>query len=192
MPPRVEGDRTGWSVRSRRGRAARVYCFDAGNTRKHCGLREIVLCTPPAKTGPPAPEILYAAALCGVKTIFTVGGAQAIAAMGIGTETVPKVDKIFGPGNLFVAAAKALISQPPYNVAIDMLAGPSELVVVADETANPRWVAADLLSQAEHGIDSQVVLVTNSTDHCGLRSTRSFGASARKPPAQPDNRSRAR
>ena len=128
------------------------------------GCSEIVLCTPPAKTGPPAPEILYAAALCGVKTIFTVGGAQAIAAMGIGTETVPKVDKIFGPGNLFVAAAKALISQPPYNVAIDMLAGPSELVVVADETANPRWVAADLLSQAEHGVDSQVVLVTNSTD----------------------------
>lgn len=127
------------------------------------GCREIVLCTPPAKTGPPAPEILYAAAVCGVKKIFTVGGAQAIAAMGIGTETVPKVDKIFGPGNRFVATAKALISQPPFNVAIDMLAGPSELVVVADETANPRWVAADLLSQAEHGADSQVVLITNST-----------------------------
>ena len=126
------------------------------------GCREIVLCTPPAKAGPPSPEILCAAAFCGVKKIFTVGGAQAIAAMGIGTETVPKVDKIFGPGNRFVAAAKALISQPPYNVAIDMLAGPSELMVIADETANPRWVAADLLSQAEHGADSQVVLVANS------------------------------
>ncbi|HEX5731399.1 MAG TPA: histidinol dehydrogenase [Blastocatellia bacterium] len=127
------------------------------------GCREIVLCTPPAKAGPPSPEILYAASLCGVENIYSVGGAQAIAAMGIGTETVPKVDKIFGPGNRFVVAAKALISQPPYDVAIDMLAGPSELVVVADETANPRWVAADLLSQAEHGADSQVVLVTNST-----------------------------
>ena len=127
------------------------------------GCREIVLCTPPTKTGLPAPEILYAAALCGVKRIFTVGGAQAIAAMGIGTETIPIVNKIFGPGNRFVAAAKALISQPPYNVAVDMLAGPSELLVVADETANPSWVAADLLSQAEHGDDSQVVLVASST-----------------------------
>jgi histidinol dehydrogenase len=126
------------------------------------GCRKIVLCTPPAKTGVPAPDILCAAALCGVKSIFAVGGAQAIAAMGIGTESVPKVDKIFGPGNRFVAAAKSLISQPPYNVAIDMLAGPSELVIIADETANPRWVAADLLSQAEHGVDSQVVLVATS------------------------------
>ena len=126
------------------------------------GCREIILCTPPAKAGPPSSEILYAAALCGVEKVFTVGGAQAIAAMGIGTETVPKVDKIFGPGNRFVAAAKALISQPPYNVAVDMLAGPSELVVIADDNANPRWVAADLLSQAEHGADSQVVLITTS------------------------------
>ena len=127
------------------------------------GCLEIVLCTPPSRTGAAAPEVIYAAALCGVKNIFKVGGAQAIAAMGLGTETVPKVSKIFGPGNRFVAAAKSLISQPPYNVAIDMLAGPSELVVIVDETADPGWVASDLLSQTEHGPDSQVVLITTST-----------------------------
>jgi len=123
---------------------------------------EIVLCTPPMTSGSAAPEILCAASMCGVKNIFKVGGAQAIAAMGLGTETVPKVDKLFGPGNRYVAAAKAVLSQPPHNIAIDMLAGPSELLVIADETADPRWVAADLLSQAEHGADSQVILVTTS------------------------------
>jgi histidinol dehydrogenase len=123
---------------------------------------DIVLCTPPLKSGAAAPEILCAAAMCGVKNIFKVGGAQAIAAMGLGTKTVPRVDKLFGPGNRFVAAAKALLSQAPHNIAIDMLAGPSELLVIADETADPRWVAADLLSQAEHGLDSQVILVTTS------------------------------
>jgi histidinol dehydrogenase len=124
---------------------------------------EIVLCTPPLRSGTAAPEILCAAAMCQIKNIFKVGGAQAIAAMGLGTETIPKVDKLFGPGNRYVAAAKALLSQPPHNIAIDMLAGPSELLVIADETANPRWIAADLLSQAEHGADSQVVLVTTSS-----------------------------
>jgi histidinol dehydrogenase len=124
---------------------------------------EIVLCTPPLRNGGAAPEILCAAAMCQIKDIFKVGGAQAIAAMGLGTETIPRVDKLFGPGNRYVSAAKALLSQPPYNVAVDMLAGPSELLVIADETANPRWIAADLLSQAEHGADSQVVLVTVSS-----------------------------
>ncbi len=124
---------------------------------------EIVLSTPPLKSGTAAPEILCAAAMCQVKNIFKVGGAQAIAAMGLGTETIPKVDKLFGPGNRYVAAAKALLSQPPYNIAVDMVAGPSELLVIADETANSRWIAADLLSQAEHGADSQVILVTTSS-----------------------------
>ncbi len=126
------------------------------------GCPELVLCTPPLKTGEAAPEILYAATTCKINNIFKVGGAQAIAAMGLGTETILKVDKLFGPGNRYVTAAKALLSQPPYNVAIDMHAGPSELLVIADETANPRWIAADLLSQAEHGADSQVILVTTS------------------------------
>lgn len=126
------------------------------------GCTDVVLCTPPLKSGAAAPEILCAAAMCGVNRVFKVGGAQAIAAMGLGTDTVPKVAKLFGPGNRYVAAAKALLSQPPDNIAVDMLAGPSELLVIADETANPRWVAADLLSQAEHGADSQVVLVTTS------------------------------
>src|ERR1041384_520785 len=126
------------------------------------GCPEIVLCTPPLPSGEVAAAILCAAAMCGVANIFKGGGAQAIAAMGLGTETIPKVHKLFGPGNRYVAAAKTLLSQPPHNIAIDMLAGPSELLVIADETANPVWLAADLLSQAEHGADSQVVLVTTS------------------------------
>ena len=126
------------------------------------GCPEIVLCTPPLPSGEVAAAILCAAAMCGIANIFKVGGAQAIAAMGLGTETIPKVHKLFGPGNRYVAAAKTLLSQPPHNIAIDMLAGPSELLVIADETANPVWLAADLLSQAEHGADSQVVLVTTS------------------------------
>ncbi|MBI1804979.1 MAG: histidinol dehydrogenase [Ignavibacteriae bacterium] len=126
------------------------------------GCKEIILCTPPLRNGTVAPEILFAANHLGIERIVAVGGVQAIAAMACGTGSIPKVDKIFGPGNRFVAAAKLVIQQPPYNVAIDMLAGPSELLVIADETANPEWVAADLLSQAEHGEDSQVVLVTTS------------------------------
>jgi histidinol dehydrogenase len=123
-----------------------------------------VLCTPPSRNGRIHPAILFAARTAGIERVFKVGGAQAIAAMAIGTETVPKVDKIFGPGNRFVTAAKALVSLPPYAVGIDALAGPSELLVIADSSCNPNWVAADLVSQAEHGPDSQVVLVTDDID----------------------------
>lgn len=126
------------------------------------GCQEIILCTPPSPTGKIASEILYAAKQVGVDKIYKVGGAQAIAAMALGTKSVPKVDKIFGPGNSFVTAAKTLVSQLATGVAIDMPAGPSEILVVADKTANPKFVASDLLSQAEHGKDSQAVLVTNS------------------------------
>jgi len=119
------------------------------------GCREVVLCTPSDH-----PAILYAAGLCGITKIFRVGGAQAIAAMAYGTETIPQVYKIFGPGNQYVTAAKMLVNKE--GVAIDMPAGPSEVAVYADDTANPAFVAADLLSQAEHGIDSQVLLVSTS------------------------------
>ncbi len=119
------------------------------------GCREVVLCTPSDH-----PAILYAAGLCGITKIFRVGGAQAVAAMAYGTETIPQVYKIFGPGNQYVTAAKMLVNKE--GVAIDMPAGPSEVAVYADETANPAFVAADLLSQAEHGIDSQVLLVSTS------------------------------
>jgi histidinol dehydrogenase len=124
------------------------------------GCKEIVLCTPPSKDGSINPAILYTAQLCGITKIFKVGGAQAIAAMAYGTESIPKVFKIFGPGNQFVTMAKQLIQQK--GVAIDMPAGPSEVLVIADDTAVPEFVAADLLSQAEHGADSQVILVTTS------------------------------
>ena len=124
------------------------------------GCREIVLCTPPDREGRVNPAILYAARLAGVHRIFKAGGVQAIGAMVYGTETVPKVYKIFGPGNQYVMAAKQQVSL--HEVAIDMPAGPSEVLVVADEKANPVFVAADLLSQAEHGADSQVLLVTTS------------------------------
>ncbi len=122
------------------------------------GCEEIVLCTPPGIH----PAMRYCAALCGIQKIYTIGGAQAIAAMAFGTETIPKVDKIFGPGNAFVTEAKRQVSQRHDGAAIDMPAGPSEVLVVADEQANPEFVAADLLSQAEHGADSQVMLVASS------------------------------
>lgn len=122
------------------------------------GCKEIVLCTPPAKDGSVHPAILYAARVAGVNRIFKAGGVQAIGAMAYGTETVPKVYKIFGPGNQYVMAAKQQVSL--HKVAIDMPAGPSEVCVIADETANAAFVAADLLSQAEHGTDSQVLLIT--------------------------------
>jgi len=122
--------------------------------------KEVVLCTPPNKEGKIHPAVLYAAKVAGVHRIFKVGGTQAIAAMAYGTETVPKVYKIFGPGNQYVTAAKQLVSLR--DVAIDMPAGPSEVEVIADETANPAFVAADLLSQAEHGVDSQSILITVS------------------------------
>ena len=124
------------------------------------GCKEIVLCTPPNKEGKIHPAILYAAQVSGVNKIFKAGGVQAIGAMAYGTESVPKVYKIFGPGNQYVMAAKQQVSL--HDVAIDMPAGPSEVEVIADETANPAFVAADLLSQAEHGVDSQVVLITTS------------------------------
>src|ERR1041385_1652079 len=126
------------------------------------GCPEIILCTPPLKNGTVPPDILFAANFLGVSNVYKVGGGQAIAAMAVGTESIRKVDKIFGPGNRYVAAAKSAVSKPPYNVAINMHAGPTELLIIADDTANPRWVAADLLSQAEHGTDSIVVLVTTS------------------------------
>ena len=119
-----------------------------------------MLCTPPNSEGAIANEILYAAALCGITTIIKVGGIQAIAGLTFGTPSIPKVSKIFGPGNQYVTVAKQLATK--FGVAIDMPAGPSELLVMADKTANPAFVASDLLSQAEHGIDSQVILV--STD----------------------------
>jgi histidinol dehydrogenase len=124
------------------------------------GCEDIVLCSPPNKKGALAPEILFAAQLCGVTKIIKVGGIQAIAGLTFGTETIPKVYKIFGPGNQFVTVAKQLATN--YGVAIDMPAGPSELLVVADETAKASYIASDLLSQAEHGKDSQVILVTTS------------------------------
>ncbi|MHA7831136.1 MAG: histidinol dehydrogenase [Flagellimonas sp.] len=127
---------------------------------KLAGCKEIVLCSPPDKKGEVNPAILYTAQLCGVTQIFKVGGIQAIAGMTFGTESIPKVYKIFGPGNQYVTVAKQLATK--YNVAIDMPAGPSELLVAADDTANPAFVASDLLSQAEHGVDSQVILVSTS------------------------------
>lgn len=127
---------------------------------KIAGCKEIVLCTPPGKDGKVHPAVLFAAKVAGVSRIFKAGGVQAIAAMAYGTESIPKVYKIFGPGNQYVTAAKQLVSLR--DVAIDMPAGPSEVEVLADETANPVFVAADLLSQAEHGVDSQAMLVTTS------------------------------
>ena len=124
------------------------------------GCNEIVLCSPPDKKGNINPAILYAAHLCGVTKILKVGGIQAIAAMTFGTESIPKVYKIFGPGNQFVTVAKQLATQ--FGVAIDMPAGPSELLIVADDSAVPAFIASDLLSQAEHGTDSQVILVSTS------------------------------
>lgn len=126
------------------------------------GCREIVLCTPPGKDGKVHPAVLFAARVAGVQRVFKAGGVQAIAAMAYGTESIPKVYEIFGPGNQYVTAAKQLVSLR--DVAIDMPAGPSEVEVLADATANPVFVAADLLSQAEHGVDSQAVLITNSKE----------------------------
>ncbi|SDD49626.1 histidinol dehydrogenase [Algoriphagus faecimaris] len=131
-----------------------------GVPAKIAGCKEIVLCTPPNREGKVHPAILFTAQLIGIHKIVKVGGAQAVAAMTFGTASVPQVDKIFGPGNQFVTAAKQLATK--YGVAIDMPAGPSEVLVYADESAVPSFVAADLLSQAEHGVDSQVVLVTHT------------------------------
>ncbi|WP_296621583.1 histidinol dehydrogenase [Marivirga sp.] len=132
---------------------------------KIAGCKEIVLCSPPDKEGNIHPAILYAAEVAGITKIFKVGGAQAIAGLAYGTESIPKVDKIFGPGNQYVTAAKQLASLEA--VAIDMPAGPSEVLVYADDKADPAFISADLLSQAEHGVDSQVIFVTTSTDMLG-------------------------
>ncbi|MEX0981235.1 MAG: histidinol dehydrogenase [Bacteroidales bacterium] len=130
-----------------------------GVPAKLAGCKEIVLCTPPGENGKVSPGILYIANLLGIEKVFSLGGVQAIAAMAYGTESVPAVNKIFGPGNQYVTAAKQLVSRDA--VAIDLPAGPSELAVMADSYANPAYVASDLLSQAEHGGDSQVILITN-------------------------------
>lgn len=127
------------------------------------GCKEIVVCSPPQSNGKINGFVAYCLKLLNIKRIYLVGGAQAVAAMAFGTQSIPKVDKIFGPGNQFVTKAKSII-QGLTNVSIDMPAGPSEVLVIADETANPAFVAADLLAQAEHGIDSQAVLVATSTD----------------------------
>jgi histidinol dehydrogenase len=130
-----------------------------GVPAKLAGCKEIVLCTPPDKNGNINPAILFAAQLVGVTKIFAVGGIQAIGALTFGTKSIPKVDKIFGPGNQYVTAAKQVALN--FGVAIDMPAGPSEVLVIADDSANPEFVAADLLSQAEHGSDSQVILLSD-------------------------------
>jgi len=122
-----------------------------------CPMR--IVCTPPRSDGRADPAVVVAARMCGIEAIFKVGGAQAIAAMAYGTETIPKVDKVFGPGNAWVTAAKAAVAADPAGAALDMPAGPSEVMVIADHAANPRFAALDLLSQAEHGPDSQAVLV---------------------------------
>ena len=127
---------------------------------KIAGCKEIIICTPPSKRGKIPNEVLFTADLCGISKIYCVGGAQAIAAMTFGTETIPKVYKIFGPGNQYVTMAKQYSLN--YNVSIDLPAGPSELLVLGDLTSNPSFIASDLLSQAEHGIDSQVILVSIS------------------------------
>ena len=128
------------------------------------GCEQIVLCTPPQKDGRADPTVLLAAKLCRIDRVFKVGGAQAIAAMAFGTEAIPACDKLFGPGNTFVTIAKQLVSVMPSGPAIDMPAGPSEVLVIADAGASPAFVAADLLAQAEHGPDSQVILLTNEPD----------------------------
>jgi len=122
-----------------------------------------VLCTPPRRDGSADPAILVTAKLCGIDKIFKIGGAQAVAAMAFGTESVPKTDKIYGPGNRWVTAAKLLVANDPQGAALDLPAGPSEVLVIADAQANPAFVAADLLAQAEHSVDAQSILVTTST-----------------------------
>lgn len=136
-----------------------------GIPAKIAGCSEVILCTPPDDKGRVNPSILYIAGLLGIDRVFSVGGVQAIAAMAHGTESIPAVNKIFGPGNQYVTMAKQIVSRE--SVAIDMPAGPSELAVVADATSNPAFIASDLLSQAEHGPDSQVILVTDSGDLIG-------------------------
>jgi histidinol dehydrogenase len=133
-----------------------------GIPAKIAGCKDVILCSPPDEEGNINPVILYVSSLIGITRIYKVGGMQAIAALTFGTESIPKVDKIFGPGNQYVTAAKQLAQK--YNVAIDMPAGPSEVLIIADRHATPKYVAADLLSQAEHGVDSQVILLSDNED----------------------------
>ncbi|MGV8942310.1 MAG: histidinol dehydrogenase [Lysobacter sp.] len=132
------------------------------------GCLDVVMCTPPRPDGSVDPAVLVAAARCGVRTVFKIGGAQAIAAMALGTNSVPACDKLFGPGNAFVTEAKRQVAQWEHSVGIDLPAGPSEVLVIADAGANPVFVAADLLSQAEHGPDSQVILISDDADLISL------------------------
>jgi len=132
------------------------------------GCKDVVMCSPPGSDGEIPAEVLAAASICGLERVFCAGGAQAVAAMAYGTETIPRCAKIFGPGNTWVTQAKQQVSQDPLGAAIDMPAGPSEVLVIADGNAKPEFIAWDLLSQAEHGPDSQVILVTDSA---GLAST---------------------
>ncbi len=145
------------------------------------GCQTRILCTPPQADGQADRAILTVARSCGVQQVFKLGGAQAIAAMAYGTETVPKVEKVFGPGSTWVTAAKAQVAQDPLGAARDMPAGPSEVLIIADDTANPAFVAADLLSQAEHGPDSQVLLVTTSSGLCAATLTELDTQQARLP-----------
>jgi histidinol dehydrogenase len=133
-----------------------------GAPARIAGCAEVTLCTPPRADGRCDEAVLYAARLCGIQRVFKLGGAQAIAAMAYGTQSVPRSDKLFGPGNVWVTEAKMQVAADPQGAAIDMPAGPSEVLVIADDTADPRFVAADLLAQAEHGVDSQVVVVATS------------------------------
>ncbi len=151
-----------------------------GIPAKMAGCREIVLCTPPDRHGKIHPAILYVADLLGITQVYRIGGAQAIAAMAYGTESVPKVYKIFGPGNQYVQAAKMKVSLE--KIAIDMPAGPSEVAILADDSSEPSFVASDLLSQAEHGTDSQVLLVTTSSALIGKGPGRTGSATGK--PAQ--------
>lgn len=137
-----------------------------GIPAKLAGCQEIIICTPAGKNGKVNPVILYSAQLIGITDIYKVGGAQAIAAMAYGTESVPQVYKIFGPGNQYVTKAKEMVQQD--GIAIDMPAGPSEVLIIADRTSNPEFIASDLLSQAEHGIDSQVIMLTDNQEIIGI------------------------
>lgn len=151
----------GWCVCTGRKGCLSVFCSDEYRSRKSTGVDEIIMVTPPGKDGKVNPATLVAAKEAGVDAVYKVGGAQAIAALAYGTESIPKVDKIVGPGNIYVALAKKAVYG---HVSIDSIAGPSEILVLADETANPRYVAADLLSQAEHDELASAILVTTSEE----------------------------
>ncbi|MDX1557058.1 MAG: histidinol dehydrogenase [Xanthomonadales bacterium] len=155
-----------------------------GVPAKLAGCRNVVLCTPPGPDGSVVPEVLAAASLCDIEQVFAVGGAQAIAAMAYGTPSVPRCSKIFGPGNAWVTEAKQQVSMDPQGAAIDLPAGPSEVLVIADDTADPVCVAWDLLSQAEHGPDSQVILLTDDRDRAAMVVDHMVALAARLPRAQ--------